>query len=406
MKLGPPTSQSRPVVISALGLGQIFGWGSSYYLPAVLATPIAADTGWPLPWIVAGLTIGSLAAGLISTRVGHAIQAHGGRSTMMLGTVLLAVGLAGIGLSWTLPVHLLAWMVIGVGMGCSLYDAAFATLGRLYGQEARRAITHLTLFGGFASTVCWPLSALCLEWLGWRATCFAYAAVHMGLVLPLYAVVLPTGGYRADVSTIESSAGHVARGPMPERQWLLFGLMATAFSLGWGISSAFSIHLLSILQTRGLELAGAVALGALVGPSQVGGRIVEMILGKHYRPIHTLLISVVLVAVGVGLLAGSASILAPALVAYGAGIGIASIARGTLPLAVFGPERYAVWVGCLAGPALIAGAVSPTLAAALLDLAGTSATLYVLAVLALVNIGIALLLWSLVRVRYVDGRED
>jgi len=297
-------------------------------------------------------------------------------------------------------------MVIGVGMGCSLYDAAFATLGRLYGQEARRAITHLTLFGGFASTVCWPLSALCLEWLGWRATCFAYAAVHMGLVLPLYAVVLPTVGYRVGASTVQSNAGHVARGPMPERQWLLFGLMATAFSLGWGISSVFSVHLLTILQTRGLELAGAVALGALVGPSQVGGRIVEMILGKHYRPIYTLLISVVLVAVGVGLLAGSASILAPALIAYGAGIGIASIARGTLPLAVFGPERYAVWVGRLAGPALIAGAVSPTLAAALLDLAGTSATLYVLAVLALVNIGIALLLWSLVRGRYVDGRED
>ncbi|HEX2726969.1 MAG TPA: MFS transporter [Beijerinckiaceae bacterium] len=401
--------RSRPLVIAVLGVGQIFGWGSSYYLPAVLAKPIAEDTGWSLPWVVAGLTIGSLAAGLISARVGHGIQARGGRPVMMLGTALLASGLMALGLSQNLTLHLLAWIVIGTGMGCSLYDAAFATLGRLYGQDARRAITHLTLFGGFASTVCWPLSALCLEWLGlgWRATCFAYAAVHLGLVLPLYALVLPGRAEppKFDASIARTGVGPEIPGATPKRQWMLFGLMATAFSLGWGISSVLSVHLLTILQARGLELAGAVALGALVGPSQVGGRVLEMIFGKHYRPIHTLLISVVLVASGVGLLAANVPMLAFALVAYGAGIGIASIARGTLPLVVFGHERYAVWVGRLAGPALVAGAVSPTLAAGLLDLGGPAVTLCVLEALALVNIGVALLLWSFVRSPNASGTE-
>ena len=139
----------RMVVISTLGLGQILAWGSSYYLLAVLAPPIAADTGWPLPWIVTGLSIGSLTAGVIAPRVGHAIQTHGGRLVMATGTVLLALGLLGLSLAPSLPLHLLAWAVIGGGMGCSLYDAAFSTLGRLYGQETRRAITTLTLFGGF-----------------------------------------------------------------------------------------------------------------------------------------------------------------------------------------------------------------------------------------------------------------
>ena len=367
-------------------------------LPARGAKPIAADTGWSLPWIVAGLTIGSLTAGLIATRVGREIQARGGRLVMIAGAFLLAAGLVALGVSPNLPLHLFAWIVIGIGMGCSLYEAAFSTLGELYGQDARKAITHLTLFGGFASTVCWPLSALFLEWLGWRGTCFAYASLHLGLILPVYATVLPLDANHDSSATPSRQDGQGEAFEMPgRRQWLLFGLMAVAFCLGWGISSVFSVHLLTILQSRGLDLAAAVALGALVGPSQVGGRLFEMLFGKHYRPIHTLLMSVVLVAIGVGLLAAGISLISVALVAYGAGVGISSIARGTLPLAIFGAKRYAIWVGRLAGPALLAGALSPTIAALLLDQAGVDLTVVVLAALAILNIVAALLLWSVQR---------
>ena len=232
---GAGAQPSRMVVISTLGLGQILAWGSSYYLPAVLAPPIAADTGWPLPWIVTGLSMGPLTAGMIAPRVGRAIQTHGGRLVMATGTVLLALGLLGLSLAPSLPLHLLAWVVIGGGMGCCLYDAAFSTLGRLYGQNARPAITTLTLFGGFASTVCWPLSTFFLERLGWRGTCVAYAVLHLTLTLPLYGLVLPSSSRIAAETRSLPLGGRerqIAGEPMPDRPWLVFALLATGISLG------------------------------------------------------------------------------------------------------------------------------------------------------------------------------
>jgi hypothetical protein len=151
--------RSRPVVVTALGIAQILAWGSSFYFPAVLAEPIVADTGWSLGWVVGGVSIGLLVAGLIAPRVGAIIERRGGRPVLAASSLLYAAGLAGIGLAPTLPVYLAAWVVLGAGMGTGLYDAVFAALGKLYGKEARTPITNLTLFGGFASTVCWPLSA-------------------------------------------------------------------------------------------------------------------------------------------------------------------------------------------------------------------------------------------------------
>src|SRR3954471_24770667 len=281
-------------VIVALGVGQILGWGSTYYLPAVLAKPIVADTGWPLAWIVTGLSLGSLTAGLIAPRVGRAIRIRGGRPVMILGTMLLAAGLIALGLAPSLLLHLLAWVVIGAGMGCSLYEAAFSTLGTLYGQDARRAITTLTLFGGFASTVCWTLSALFLDWFGWRGTCFAYAVLHLGVTLPLYRLGLPpTPKANATIKlpVRESQADKIAGAPEPDPQWLPFVLLTAGVSLSWAISSALSVHLLTILQAFGFDLAAAVGLGALVGPSQVGGRAIEIAIGKHYHPTWTLVTS-------------------------------------------------------------------------------------------------------------------
>ena len=140
---------SRPVTITALGIAQILGWGTSFYFPAVLAGPIVADTGWSLFWVVSGTSIGLLVAGLISPRVGAFIDRKGGRPVLLLSSLLYAAGLTVIGLAPNLPVYLVGWVLLGGGMGTGLYDAVFAALGKLYGEEARAPITNLTLFGGF-----------------------------------------------------------------------------------------------------------------------------------------------------------------------------------------------------------------------------------------------------------------
>jgi MFS family permease len=386
----PAVKTPRPgVIISALGTTQILVWGSSYYLLAVLAKPIADDTGWPFAWVIGGVSIGLLIAGLVSPRVGDSIERNGGRPVLAASAILLALGSVGLALAQSLAVYLVAWLVLGCGMGAGLYDAAFATLGRLYGERARTAITTLTLFGGFASTACWPISAFLVSEVGWRGACLAYAAIHLGVVLPLYVFVLPKEGKRH----IESAGPRDdlrgrrrIRGPIPAGSMPLFVVLAAAITLGSMISTLLSVHLLTILQARGIALAAAVALGATVGPSQVGARTIEMLISRFHHPIWTIVAATILVATGIGALWVQVPMIAAALVLYGAGIGLESIARGTLPLAFFGEQRYPAMMGRIAMPSLIAQAVSPSIGALLLDKIGYDGTLLALVAAAIVDV--------------------
>jgi MFS family permease len=382
----------RRVVIAALGSTQILAWGSSYYLPAVLAQPIAVDTGWPLPWVVGGLSLGLLVSGLVSPRVGRAIEHRGGRPVLALSALLLAAGLALLAAAPSLPVYLAAWLVLGLGMGAGLYDAAFATLGRLYGSAARGAIGALTLWGGFASTVCWPLSAWLVQTVGWRSTCLAYAGLQLLVALPLHLGMLPRMAPAVEAPPPPASAEPTAA-PRRGRPRLWFGLFCLILVLEGAISASWSVHLLTILQVGGLSLAAAVALGALVGPAQVGARLVEMTFGRLYHPLWTLAAASVLIALGLALLWIGLALPALPLICYGAGIGIWSIARGTVPLALFGPEGYAVLIGRLALPGLLAQALGPTLAAGLLGQLGPGGTLGALCLLALLNLAAVAALW-------------
>jgi hypothetical protein len=382
----------RAVAVTALGLGQIIAWGSSYYLPAVLAQPIARDTGWPLPWIVGGLSLALLTAGLVSPRVGRVIERRGGREILASSALLLGAGLAGLALAPGIAAYIGAWLIIGLGMSAGLYDAAFATLGRLYGREARQAITTLTLFGGFASTACWPLSAFLVSTFGWRGACLGYAALHLLVVLPLYLSALPRqqvqSASAADPQTgVASRLSHHGAG---EKPLLLLIILAAVITMASAISTVISVHLLHMLRDRGLTLAAAVASGALVGPSQVGARAIEMLIGRYHHPIWTMVASTVLMAAGIGVLATGSPIVAPALIVYGAGLGIESIARGTLPLALFGAEGYADLMGRLAMPSLIAQAASPSLGAVLIERLGSQATLSMLFAATVVNVVVTL----------------
>jgi len=379
------TNPGGRITVPLLGMAQILSWGSSYYLLAVLAAPISADTGWSLPWVVGGGSIGLLCSGLAAPFVGRMIDRFGGRPTMAAGSVLIGAGLAALASAPNLVSYLLGWAVLGLGMGAGLYDAAFSTLGRIFGTSARRAITNLTLFGGFASTVCWPVSAFTVEHLGWRGACLSYAAVHVLVMAPALFALLPREVSRPRRDTSTAAGGEA----WTSRDQTAFLTLAASLMLNGAVQTAISVHLLTILQSQGASLAAAVAVGALIGPSQVGARIVEMFFGDRLHPTATLLAAGFFVAVGVALLAFRVAPAAVAIVLYAAGNGVWSIARGTVPLALFGPARYPVLMGRLAMPNLVVQAAAPFAAGLSLTAIGAPETLAILAALAAANVGLA-----------------
>ena len=389
----------RRVVITALGIAQILAWGTSFYFPAVFAGPIVADTGWSLGWVVGGTSIGLLVAGLISPQVGRIIDLHGGRPVLLASSLFYAAGLIGIGLAPVLPVYLAAWVLLGIGMGTGLYDAVFAALGRMYGSEARTPITNLTLFGGFASTVCWPLSAFMIEHAGWRTACFIYAGLHLCVALPLQIAVIRRAPKIAAAHAAPADAMQTALPVRLVNETLIFALLALVLSLAAGIGSIVVLHLLIFLQARGVDFAVAVSLGTLFGPAQVGARVIERLFGARYHPIWTMVGSCALMAIGLLLLAGHFPLLVLVILLYGAGYGISWIGRGTLPLALFGPVRFPRLMGKLAFPSLIVQALAPSAGALLIEASGADATIGVLTVLALINVVLIGLLWAVCRPR-------
>jgi hypothetical protein len=387
----------RRIVIAALGIAQVLAWGTSFYFPAVFAGPIVAETGWSLGFVVGGTSIGLLVAGLAAPQVGRLIERHGGRPVLLASSLLYAVGLAGIGLAPTLPVYLAAWAVLGLGMGTGLYDAVFSALGQMYGHGARGPITNLTLFGGFASTVCWPLSAWLIETFGWRDACFVYAALHLGVSLPLQiSVVRRPPALAAAVADGGTRGAPDDTKPIAHETRILI-LLGLVQSIAAAIGSIVVVHLLIFLQARGVDFAAAVALGTLFGPAQVGARVVERIFGSRYHPIWTLVAAGALMAAGLALLLGHSSLLALVILIYGGGYGITWIARGTLPLALFGPARLPRLMGKLAFPSLIAQALAPSAGALLIERGGADATVAVLTALAAVNLAVIGMLWATCR---------
>jgi predicted MFS family arabinose efflux permease len=389
------TPSERTRTVSALGVIEIFAWGSTYYLMAVLAGPMAADTGWSAGLLSAGVSVGLLVSGLAASQVGRLIQATGGRRVLAAGMCLIAAGLVLLGSAQTPAVYLAAWAVLGLGMSAGLYDAAFSTLGRLYGRDARAAITQLTLWGGFASTVCWPITAWLVESVGWRGTCLAYAGLHLAATLPLSLFLMPRTPPAEETSHDPKAS---ARG-MPGLLDLRFLCIAAAGVALSVVATVWSIHLITILTAGGYSLTAAIAVGTLIGPAQVGARVIEMLGRGRHHPIWTMVAANTLVLLGfLGLLLGVPA--AAALVAYGAGNGLWSIARGALPLALFGPGSYARTMGRLATPMLLAGAAAPTVGGLFIEAFGPDGTLTALAVVSAIPCVAGLILWASVH------RED
>ncbi|MBY4893750.1 MFS transporter [Rhodobacteraceae bacterium N5(2021)] len=379
----------RKHIVPALGLVQILTWGSTFYLLAVLGDPIVQATGWPRVAVTGGVSLGLLTSGLAARMVGREITARGGRDVMMAGVALLIVGLLGLAAAPSLPFYFAAWIVLGCGMAASLYEAAFSTLGMLFGDKARSAITTLTLLGGLASTICWPLSAYLVDVVGWRGTCGVYAALHLCVTLPLCRFGLPASP-KPRVETAGPPSGAAPRLDLP------FVCMAL-----WGVSLALilgviSVHLITLLTAGGLSVAAAVALGAMIGPSQVAARLVELAGRGRHHPIITQFGSSALICLGlVGLWQDIPT--SVCMVAYGTGAGLWSIARGTMVLQIYGARAYPSATARLARPVLIAAAVAPLAGGALIEAFGPLGTLRLLALATCVPLLATLTLGMLLR---------
>jgi hypothetical protein len=244
-----------------------------------------------------------------------------------------------------------AWVLLGVGMGFGLYDAAFGALGRIYGSDARSAITGITLIAGFASTVGWPLSSLGLETIGWRETCYAWALAHILIGLPLN-LSLP----RAE--TRQVLEGPVVKPHIPIDRTMV--LLSFAFAAAWTVTSAMAAHLPRIVEAFGATPAQAVFAGMMIGPAQVAARIMEASLLKRFHPIASMRLACITHPIGacvIGIFGGGAA--AAFALLHGAGNGILTIARGTLPLSIFGPENYAYRLGLIGAPSRICQALAP-----------------------------------------------
>ncbi|MFJ2993439.1 MFS transporter [Pandoraea sp. NPDC087047] len=337
-----------PIVLT-LGLAQLINWGVSFYLPGAFAWRIARDTGWAQPWVFAGPSLAMLVMAAVSPLSGRWLEHMGGRRVMCAGTLVCTAGCLTLATSTTLVQFYAAWCLLGIGMRLSLYDAAFATLAALYGSAARRPMTQITLMGGLATTVFWPLGNWLGDTWGWRTGVLVYGG--FGLIAWALLRSLPP----TPVRTLTTGAAHKARAPLPLPPALLYGTIMALVSI---LSSGLAAHLTSLLGARGLP----VGLAALWGLGQVCARTLEWLQPRQASAVKLNLV------VGYGLplcfalgLAGMSSVFAAGvfIFVYGALNGLATLLRASLPLELFSHDAYARALGVLLTPAFALSAVAP-----------------------------------------------
>ena len=346
-------------LICALGVAQIISWGSLFYSIAVLGESMRADLGVSGTWLFGAFTAGLVCSGLVSPLVGRTIDTRGGWLVLSAGSLIAALSLLVLSQAEGIPALFVGWGLAGVAMAACLYDPAFATLHQLTGKAYRRSVTALTLFGGFASTVFWPLSQFLLDRVGWRVTFELYALLHVIVCLPLHAwlVARPTvidalsPGAEEGTADIAQRAGRTS-----------FVLLAIALSIASFVAAGLSAHLIVLFRSSGIEAQTAVWIASLIGPMQVAGRIVELVFSRQLRPLAVGSLAFGLMALAMLLLnmvdrfGGLAWLFAAV---YGWSNGILTIVRGTVPAELFGRKGYGALLGRLALPSFVCKAFAP-----------------------------------------------
>ncbi len=365
-----------PFAVVALGITQIVAWGTTLYALGVLAEPIGRDMGWSRGFVFAGLSLGLVCGSLISTLVGAWSDKRGAREVMSLGSLLATAGLVALAFARGEWSYLGAWVVLGIAMRMCLYDAAFAALVAVAPSRGRRAISYLTLFGGFASSVFWPIGHVLAGAYGWRTTLLVFAALNLLICLPLHWWGLarqeaPRHAAKAQAKAAANPAADAGSAPLEGRaRTLAIILFAIVTSTSAFIVGAMAAHLPPILQATGLSAAVAVTLASLKGFAQVAGRVVDLVFASRLHPMTVGRLTILFMPFAfVVLLAGGANF-ATALVftiLFGVANGLLTIVRGAVPLALFGTKGYGVVLGILATPYLLLNAVAPAVLAVVID---------------------------------------
>jgi len=359
--------------ILALGITQIIAWGTTLYALGVLGKPIAEDTGWSQSLVFGGLTTGLLVSAAVSTLVGRGIDRRGGRGVMAVGSLLMAAGLVLLALVRSPAAYLLAWAFLGLAMRMCLYDAAFAALVQVTPSRGRRAISYLTLFGGFASSVFWPIAHFLNAAYGWRTTLVIFAAINLLVCAPLHWIGLsrrespPQAQQAPAAATVAGAAGPPLAGRARTLAMLLFGAIVAASAIVFG---AMAAHLVPLLEASGLASATAVWIASLKGVAQVAGRIWDLTLARKWHPIDVGRVSVAIIPLSfLTLMLGGANFVAALsfTLLFGIANGLVTIMRGAVPLTLFGAKGYGEVLGILATPYLLLAAVAPAAFALLVE---------------------------------------
>nr|WP_255592622.1 MFS transporter [Bordetella sp. BOR01] len=364
-----------------MGITQLVSWGVSFYLISNFGPAMQAELGWSVAQIYGGFSLAIVVMAVVSPMAGRAIDQWGGQRVMPAGSVLVALGCALLAAAHATVPYYAAWVVLGIGMRLTLYDAAFATLARIGGPQARRAMSQITLFGGLASTVMWPVGQLLAQWLGWRGAVLAYAVLSL-LTLPLY-LALPRARYAA--STHQAAAGPgLARTPTDQR--LAQGLYALIAMLTNFLTAANATHLIAMLTGLGLVASTAVGISALWGIGQVSARLLELLFGARLHPLMLNLAATAVMPLCflAGALAGHPVAAALYACLYGACNGLLTITRGTLPLTLFDYRVYGALVGRLLVPGFLLTAAAPVAYAELIAWQGPRAAMVTSMILAAV----------------------
>jgi MFS family permease len=353
--------------VPILGITQILAWGALFYPPVLTMPLIAADRGWSISFTSGGFSAGLFCGGLAAPTIGRLIDRFGGHWVMGCGSLLAAAGLVALVNAEHPAAYIAAWAVLGVAMAASLYDPAFASLGRIFGAAARRPITLLTFIGGFASTVSWPVTHYLLEQTNWRVAYLIYAGLLACVAAPLYAFALPRE--RADIQSLPTQSTERSGKHLPPHG-LTFLAVATGFACYAFIPSGMSAHMLAIFSRGGIDPTTAVAIGALFGPAQVAARLGEFSFAGRLHPLTIAQLALALLLAAFVLLevAGLSVLVAATFVlAFGISNGLLTIARGTVPLALFGAAGYGRIVGRMSRPWLVVQAAAPLIMATLIE---------------------------------------